>query len=754
VTADRGARTALPWRAVLLLAALAGLFVTGLGLLDADNAVPIGALVSGTTAVAGGLVVVLRSMPVRRSELFRLLIGSSAVVWGTGQVLVGALVSVGATYPTAGDELAAFAAPLAIAGLVVAPRRASEALAGLRLLCDTLVIGGIAAAAVWRIGFVGRVDTHTPGALVGATIILLELSVAALLFVCALRELDPGMTLTAVGVALVAGSDIWTQYDVLAPGGRWPWPPMAVTCVAWPLVCAGLLHISAHPPDLADRDRPASEHRRSVVLTGTLMVLLAVLFVGLARDGHIDVVTILLSAVCVAGVSGRDLVVARQARALLDRVSVLAYVDPLTGAANRRALLEALGEAGDSSWLLTVDLDNFRSVNQLLGHAGGDALLVRAAEELAAVTPEGVVHRLGGDEFAVLADGDAEIIDRLAERLLIAVRLATLSVPGVGRVALSASVGVADVQDPRDPLEALSQSGIAMQAAKAAGRNGVARYAGVVAERSQRRRLVEVRLREAVRGGALTVNAQPIVALATGRISGLEMLARWTDPEIGRVGPDEFIAIAEASSLIVPLGQQVLETSVLAALDHELDARDLTMGINVSPVQLRVPGFADSVLSLLARYAVPPGRIVLEVTEQVFVSEDDAAEDELVRLVAGGVHIAVDDFGAGSASLGYLRRIPARILKLDRALVASVLTDPRSAAIVTSMARLGAETGLDVVAEGIEDEEIATFCRDVGIPFGQGWLFARDVPLDRLDEAVAALGGAPRTAPGQAGVTV
>jgi EAL domain-containing protein (putative c-di-GMP-specific phosphodiesterase class I) len=163
----------------------------------------------------------------------------------------------------------------------------------------------------------------------------------------------------------------------------------------------------------------------------------------------------------------------------------------------------------------------------------------------------------------------------------------------------------------------------------------------------------------------------------------------------------------------------------------------------VSPVQLRVPGFAETVMSRLAEHGVPPHRIVLEVTEQVFMTEDDDAEVELARLAGAGVLVAVDDFGAGSASLGYLRRIPARILKLDGSLVGSMLTDPRSAAIVTSMARLGAETGLDVVAEGIEDEATAAACMAAGIPYGQGWLFARDVPLTELDALVVALGGAP-----------
>ncbi|HVC74013.1 MAG TPA: EAL domain-containing protein, partial [Mycobacteriales bacterium] len=291
--------------------------------------------------------------------------------------------------------------------------------------------------------------------------------------------------------------------------------------------------------------------------------------------------------------------------------------------------------------------------------------------------------------------------------------------------------------------EALAQSATALYAAKADGRNRCELYGGRVAQQSQRRRLVELRLREALRRHELTVNAQPVVRLDSGRIIGFELLARWTDEELGRVAPDEFIEIAEATSLIIPLGEQVLDLAVRAAVQHRIEARGLSLGINVSPVQLRIPGFADDLLARLAEHGVPPGLIVVEVTEQVFVTEDDDAEVALARLVGGGVKVAVDDFGAGSASLGYLRRIPGRSLKLDRALVASVLTDPRSAAIVRSMARLGAETGLEVVAEGIEDAATAAACMAAGIPYGQGWLFARDVPLTELDALVVALGGAP-----------
>jgi diguanylate cyclase (GGDEF)-like protein len=735
------------WSQVLLLASTSALAVVALGLAGSPLAVSLGAVLSGLMGVSGGVAVARRALPARRGDAFRLLIGAAAVIWGVGQTLVGVLVPYGATYPTVGDLVSLLAGPVAIVGLALSPRRTSEPLAGLRLACDALVAGGVAAALAWRVAFSEVVDPGTVSGALAIVIIVIELTVVALLFVAALRDLDPGMVTVAVGVALFVLADVHTQYVVVQPGGTWPWPAMALTCLAWPLVCSGLVRIGAHPPDISDRDRPASEQRRTVVAGGVTAGMLGVLLLTVALGSAVDLVTVLLLAVSLAGVAVRDVVVARQAHALLHRVSDLAYRDALTGLGNRRALLERLHAHRDRSdaWLLTVDLDNFKSVNGLLGHGGGDELLARAGEQLAAACGDAdQVFRLGGDEFAVLVTGERESVTVLAERLVLAVRLAALSVPGVGRVALSASVGVAALRPADAPMTALAESAAALNNAKTGGRNQCVVYEGGVAAKTRRRRLVEVRLRDALDRGELVVHAQPIVRLDSGRVTGVEMLARWVDRELGRVNPAEFIDIAEASSLIVPLGDHVLDVALAEAAARRFDERDVSVGVNVSPVQLRVPGFAESVLDRLGQHGISPSRFVLEVTEQIFVAEDDAAEIELRRLAAAGVNVAVDDFGAGSASLGYLRRMPGRILKIDRSLVASMLRDPRSAAIVSSMARLGAETGLDVVAEGIEDEATAAACRAAGIPYGQGWHFARDVPLDEVDDLLDRLGARPQ----------
>ena len=519
-----------------------------------------------------------------------------------------------------------------------------------------------------------------------------------------------------------------------------------LTCLAWPLVCAGLLRMGgARSP----RDEGyALERRRTLLFAGVVALLLAALLWSVVIEPRVDGVTLVLVGTSLVAAVVRDVVVALQSGALLDRVRSMAYVDVLTGLANRRALVAELTslDDGSESWLLTLDLDNFKNVNGQLGHSCGDQLLAQMARQLEEVCREDQrVFRLGGDEFAVLATGDRPTVEYLAERLVLAVRVAALAVPGVGRVALGASVGIAPMTRGGATLSVLAESAVALRAAKEQGRNSWVVYADQVAADSERRRLVEARLRVAVQDRQVTLHAQPVVRLDTGTVCGVEMLARWTDPELGPVTPAEFIDVAEASSLIVALGEQLLELAISTAVQHRFHERDLACAVNVSPVQLRVPGFADDLLDRLQQHRLPASRLILEVTEQIFVSATDPAGAELQRLAAGGVVVAVDDFGAGSAALGYLRRMPGRILKLDRSLVATMLSDRRSAAIVASMAQLGAAMGLDVVAEGIEDEATAAACRAVGIPYGQGWLYARDVPLDDLEDLVADLGACPLT---------
>ena len=262
-------------------------------------------------------------------------------------------VQLGAGYPTSGDLISVLAGPLAIAGLALAPRRATENLAGLRLCCDALVAGAAAAALVWRAGFLDQVDPHSPAALLGVGIILVELSVAALIFISAMRELDPGMVAAAFGVGLFVLADIGTQYVVIQPGRDWPWPAMAVICLSWPLLCTGLLRISSHPPDLSDRERPAAERRRSVVTSGVTVVLVGGVLATFVVDRQVDPVTIGLLATSALATAVREIVSARQASALLRRVGDLAYRDALTGLGNRRGLMDALRAAGPRTWLLT-----------------------------------------------------------------------------------------------------------------------------------------------------------------------------------------------------------------------------------------------------------------------------------------------------------------------------------------------------------------------------------------------------------------
>jgi EAL domain-containing protein (putative c-di-GMP-specific phosphodiesterase class I) len=288
----------------------------------------------------------------------------------------------------------------------------------------------------------------------------------------------------------------------------------------------------------------------------------------------------------------------------------------------------------------------------------------------------------------------------------------------------------------------LAESGAALHAAKASGRARVERYDGCVADAHRRALLVERRLRDTLSGAGLAVHYQPVVDLATGAVNGFEALARWDDVVLGTVTPDEFVPVAERTGLIGELGRQVMTRALadlVAMADTVPGGRRLRMAVNVSPVQLRTQSFAAEVQQLVADSGVAAHRVVVEVTEAVFVSENEAAVRQLHELRAYGLQVAIDDFGSGYSSLGYLSRLPATILKVDRSMTAHVTTDGRARTVMRSVVDLGASLPMQVAVEGIETAAMHRLVRGLGATHGQGWLYAPAVPLDRVAETLASI---------------
>jgi EAL domain-containing protein (putative c-di-GMP-specific phosphodiesterase class I) len=287
----------------------------------------------------------------------------------------------------------------------------------------------------------------------------------------------------------------------------------------------------------------------------------------------------------------------------------------------------------------------------------------------------------------------------------------------------------------RDGLGVLVESSAALKAAKMAGRDRIEYYDGKVAEAHRRALLVERRLHLAVEQGGVQVHYQPLVDLATGQVTGVEALARWTDPLVGRVGPDEFIPLAEQSGLIRALGSGVLRRAVADIMSLADRLPDLTLAVNASAVQVRHAHFAHEVLDVLDEMGMSPRRLAIEVTESVFVDADDPALAQLTRLRDRGVHVAIDDFGSGFSALAYLSRLPASVLKIDQALTGQV-ADARSFAVLQAVVSLAHTMPMAVVVEGIETSVVEDLVRTTGAGYGQGWLYAAAVPIERLPTTV------------------
>jgi diguanylate cyclase (GGDEF)-like protein len=429
-----------------------------------------------------------------------------------------------------------------------------------------------------------------------------------------------------------------------------------------------------------------------------------------------------------------DVTVAREAR---ERLEQLAHFDPLTGLANRLQLRQRTPlAAGRRSALVCLDIDRFKSINDTLGHAVGDAVLVEVGRRLRAGLRTGdLAARLGGNEFALVVDPvqDDEQIHALAGRLVHALGQ-PIEVRG-HVVPLSVSVGVAVAPEHGSGLDELhAHADLALQAAKESGRGRYEFFSPRLGDRHRRRVLIAQELRGALARGELALAWQPQVHIEDWRIVGAEVLLRWRHPQLGTVSPAEFVAIAEESGQINEIGRWVLEQACAGAA--RLPAA-ISVSVNASPVQLMREDFVATVSLALARSGLPAQRLKVEITESLFMDAVPVALANLHGLRDLGVRIALDDFGTGFSSLAYLLRFPFDLLKIDRAFVLELMGRDDARALVRAIVEMARTLGMGTIAEGVEDSAQLQLLRLAGCEAVQGFLVARPMPLAQLQRLLA-----------------
>lgn len=507
----------------------------------------------------------------------------------------------------------------------------------------------------------------------------------------------------------------------------------------------------------------ATQAAQKDIFTGAVVIAAIIMFVGTGTSALTSTIEMIIG---VGGGSDRMLTIAlilnvalilfgwrryndlsrevEDRKAAEERARTLALRDPLTGFHNRRSMAENGAEMLSKAIrrdkalaMLMLDLDHFKNVNDMHGHAVGDALLRAVAAEIAKLMPPNSLSaRLGGDEFActfVFDLANRDMVDRVAEAIV--TRLAQpFDADGIF-THISVSLGIAHSAPDCDSIDALMRrADIAMYAAKHQGRNRTAWFDTSMEHALQQRNETEAGMRNGIPRGEFVPYFEQQIDLTTGRLGGFEMLARWDHPTRGIILPDNFISIAEETGMIADLSISVMRQALLEAKEWD---PSLLVSVNISPAQLKDPWLAQKIVKLLVETGYPANRLEIEITETSLFENLALAQSIVGSLKNQGIRLALDDFGTGYSSLAHLRALPFDRIKIDKSFVTSILDNAESAAIVNAITRLGDSLGLSVTAEGIEDAAIEERLRQLGCHKGQGWHFGKPTSIGQTRKLLA-----------------
>jgi diguanylate cyclase (GGDEF)-like protein len=613
-----------------------------------------------------------------------------------------------------------------------------------------LIAGGVLA---WCSVTLQAANRNSPGPTVVAAVVLLVVSFAASrVAYSGIAPMSRASALPMITAALLQGLPTLLGPWIGSATEGTSHNDLAVRLIPSVLVVLGprIQHVQAN----FDRVRTAPRMERQYRVLPYLAIALTftVLLLILPHDLSARVWGVVVGAVLITAV-----VVIRQLLMFHDNISLIGRLDlalcdlrdhesrlreqashdGLTGLLNRTAFVAAVTVALASQprrgtcWLLLVDLDDFKAVNDTLGHAAGDQLLRTVAQRLTGTVRTGdVTARLGGDEFAVLcrSQGAHDEDGQAMARRILADITRPISPDGHHLMTVRASVGVAEASPGGDLEQLMRNADVAMYAAKDDGKNGFRLFTPNMSARILEAAKVAVRLREAISEQQFHLLYQPIVSLDDERTVGVEALVRWQRPEGGLISPLDFIPVAERTGLIVPLGRWILGEACRQAVawrSRYPAAESAVMNVNVSGRQLQEPGFAAEVAAVLADTGLPPERLTIEVTESEALQED-RIQQALRDLHDLGVGLALDDFGTAASSLGLLLTCPMTVLKLDRSFVDGVTdASSRQSAVATAVIQISRALDLGAIAEGIETPEQADYLRGLGYSLAQGFYFSR-----------------------------